>query len=98
MFDHTSRYFHLESTTYTFADGRQVSYKRRRFLPPGESLPLLAELRVARGDRLDHLSARTLGDPLEFWRIADANNALHPAALVEEPGAALRVPMPQPQG
>jgi hypothetical protein len=98
MFDHTSRYFHLERTTYTFPDGRQVSYKRRRFLPPGESLPLLAELRVARGDRLDMLTARTLGDPLQFWRIADANNALHPATLAEEPGATLRVPMPQPQG
>lgn len=98
MFDPTSRYFPLENPTYTFPDGRQVSFKRRRFLPQGESLPLLVELRVARGDRLDVLTAKTLGDPLQFWRIADANNALHPARLAEEPGASLRVPVPQPLG
>jgi nucleoid-associated protein YgaU len=98
MFDFSSRYFNLETTTYTMADGRQVSYKRRRFLPQGESLPLLVEVRIARGDRLDLLSAKALGDPLQFWRIADANNAMQPAALTAEPGAAVRVPVPQAQG
>ncbi len=98
MFDHTSRYFPLETTTYTLLDGRQVSYKRRRFLPKGESMPLLVELMVTRGDRLDLVAAKTLGDPLQFWRIADANNTMHPGTLTEEPGAMLRVPVPQPQG
>jgi hypothetical protein len=98
MFDFSSRYFTLETTTYTLADGRQLSYKRRRFLPQGESLPLLVELRVARGDRLDVLTAKTLGDPLQFWRIADANNTMQPATLTEEPGATVRVPVPQAQG
>jgi len=98
MFDHTSRYFPLETTTYTLADGRQVSHKRRRFLPQGESLPLLVELIITRGDRLDLLAAKTLGDPLQFWRIADANNTMHPDTLTAEPGAMLRVPVPQPQG
>jgi hypothetical protein len=98
MFDHTSRYYTLETTTYTFADGRRVSYKRRRFLPQGESLPLVYELLVTRGERIDLIATRTLGDPLQFWRIADANNTMHPDALLEEPGTMLRVAVPQPQG
>jgi len=98
MFDHASRYFPLETTTYTLPDGRQVSYKRRRFLPQGESLPLLVEVMVTGSDRLDLLAAKTIGDPLQFWRIADANNAMHPETLTAEPGATLRVPVPQPIG
>lgn len=98
MFDHTSRYYTLQTATYDFSDGRRVSYKRRRFLPQGESLPLLTELMVSSGDRLDLLAAKTLGDPLQFWRIADANNSLHPQQLISEPGSVLRVPVPQPQG
>jgi hypothetical protein len=98
MFEHTSRYFTIETTTYTLADGQQVAYKRRRFLPQGDALPLLVEVLVARGDRLDVLTAKTLGDPLQYWRVADANNAMQPATLTEEPGARVRVPVPQAQG
>jgi hypothetical protein len=98
MFDHTSRYYTLETTTHTLADGRQVAYKRRRFLPQGDALPLLVEVMVARGDRLDVLTAKTLGDPLQYWRVADANNAMQPATLTEEPGTHVRVPVPQAQG
>jgi hypothetical protein len=96
MFDAASRYSALETSTYTFPDGRQVSYKRRRFLPRGESMSILMEVRVARGDRLDFVTAKALGDPLQSWRIADANNALNPATLTDEPGIVLRVPVPQP--
>jgi nucleoid-associated protein YgaU len=48
-------------------------------------------------DRLDLIAARTLGDPLLFWRIADANLALDPFDLVE-PGRALTVPLLRPSG
>lgn len=95
MFDHTSRYFRIATTTYTRVDGSQIVYKLRRFLPQGESLPLLVELRVGRGDRLDLLAARTLGDPQQYWRLADANNAMQPGELTAEPDASLRVPVPQ---
>ena len=40
-------------------------------------------------------AARTLGDPLQFWRVCDANNAMNPPELTEEAGRALRVPVPQ---
>lgn len=95
MFEPTSRYYALETAQLATADGRTVSYKRRRFLPQGESMPLLVELAVAQGDRLDLITARTLGDPEQFWRVCDANNAMDPFDLVAEPGRALRVPVPQ---
>jgi hypothetical protein len=96
MFDFTSRYARLENAQYTTAEGRLVTYKRRRFLPPGAALPLLAEVQVRQGERLDLVAQRTLGDPLEFWRICDANDALNPFDLVEPEGQTLRVPVPQP--
>ncbi len=96
MFDQSSRYYHLETATHITMDGRTLAYKRRRFLPRGEGLPLLGEVSVAQGDRLDQIAARTLGDPLHFWRICDANNGMNPSELTEEPGATLRIPVPQP--
>jgi hypothetical protein len=95
MFDHTSRYYALETATWTLPDGRVVAYKRRRFLPAGENLPLLVETPVQQGERPDHLAQRTLGDPLQYWRICDANNAMSPTELTDEPGRFVRVPLPQ---
>lgn len=96
MFDFTSRYYSIENAKYTTADGRVVAYKRRRFLPPASALPLLAEVSVAQGERLDLVTFRTLGDPLQFWRIADANETMNPFDLVEPSGQTLRIPVPQP--
>lgn len=95
MFEPTSRYYALEKAFYTGPDGEQIAYVRRRFLPQGEAMPLLAEVTVNDGDRLDHIAARTIGDPEQFWRIADANNALHPFDLVAQPGDVLRVAVPR---
>jgi len=94
MFEPTSRYYTIDTATRTQADGRVVAYKRRRFLPRGEALLALAELTVAPGERLDVLSARAVGDPEQFWRICDANNAMYPPDLVAMPGQRLRVPVP----
>jgi hypothetical protein len=96
MFEPSSRYYPLETATYTMRDGREVRYKRRRFLPQGENLPTLVEVTVTDGDRLDLIAARTLANPEQFWRICDAENAMNPPALTEEPGRRLRVPIPQP--
>ena len=97
MFDPTSRYYNLEEATYERADGEEVRYVRRRFCPQGEALPLLVEVTVEDGDRLDLITARTLGDPLQFWRVCDANDALYPFDLLDESGRILRVPVPQVQ-
>lgn len=92
MFDPTSRYAGLSTARTTLPDGRVVSYVRRRFLPQAESLPVLAEVVVMQGDRMDVITARVLRDPEQFWRLCDANGAMDPWELVRTPGRRLRVP------
>lgn len=95
MFDHTSRYFPLETAQYETADGRKIAYKRRRFLPQGKGLPLLQEVIVKEGDRLDLIAYGGLGDPEQFWQVCDANDAMNPEDLTAEIGRVLRIPTPQ---
>lgn len=92
MFDSNSRYYNLETKTLTAAGGRKIAYVSRRFLPQGRAMPLLAEASVEAGDRLDLLANRTLGDPEQFWQIADANDAMNPTDLVAASGQ-LRIPL-----
>jgi hypothetical protein len=95
MFETTSRYYALENATLTTPDGCNIVYKRRRFLLQGENIPLLVEVNVIENDRLDMITARTLGDPEQFWRICDANNTMNPFDLTTKPGRVLRIPEPQ---
>ena len=46
---------------------------------------------VAASDRTDLLAQRYFGDPLQFWRIADANPALTPEDVLD-PGAQIAIP------
>jgi hypothetical protein len=94
MFEPNSRYYNLETASLTTPEGEEITYIRRRFLPRGEDLPLLVEVTVTEGDRLDHITARTLGDPEAFWRVADANNTMNPDDLTADPGSTIRVPIP----
>ena len=96
MFQPTSRYYNIDTVTVTTTDGRVVAYKRRRFLPQIETLPVLAEVTVTQGDRLDLITARTLGDAEQFWRVCDANQSLDPFDLTSELGRTLLIPIPQP--
>ncbi|SFK62127.1 hypothetical protein [Caulobacter sp. UNC279MFTsu5.1] len=99
MFDHTSRYAALDTASHILPDGRAVTYARRRFLPPGASLPTLTLVNVVPGDRIDLLANRVYGDPLMFWRLCDANDAMDPLQMLADaagdPSAALRAAMPQ---
>lgn len=97
MFDPDSRYADLETAVLVTGGGREVSYKRRRLLPQGAKLPLLAEVTARDGERLDLLTARTLGEATQWWRVADANNTMNPSEL-EMPGRTLRVPLPGSPG
>lgn len=95
MISPTSRYARVEQATWTPPGGGDpIRYLRRRFLPPGESLPTLATVELTDGDRLDLIAGRVLGDPEHFWRICDAENAMNPAELTAVPGRRLRVPIP----
>jgi len=96
MFDASSRYAAIETATLRDAEGRVIAYKRRRFVPPGASLALLVEVEIKQGDRLDLITARTLGDPEAFWRVCDANDVLDPGELTGRIGRLIRVPFPQP--
>ena len=95
MFESTSRYYSLETARHETKDGQAIAYKRRRFLPRGESMPTLVEITVVDGDRLDLIAARTLGSAEHFWQICDKENAMNPRDLTSEPARVLRVPVPQ---
>lgn len=91
MFQRSSRYHDLPDAVHVGADGRRSLYKTRRMLPSAGSVSSVTSARVGDEDRLDLIAWRTLGSPQLSWRIADANDAMDPEALVR-PGRLLRVP------
>lgn len=93
MFPVTSRYHNVETAKWTTADGREIIYLRRRFLPGAAKFGIAAEHTVTQGERLDNITARYLGDPEQFWRLCDANNAMRPAELTDEIGRRLHIPL-----
>ncbi|HKP12629.1 MAG TPA: LysM domain-containing protein [Blastocatellia bacterium] len=94
-FPFTSRYFGVETAQYEAADGRKFVHLRRRFVPPPERFALLQEHVVTEGERLDNITAHYLGDPEQFWRVADANRAMRPEELTETLGRRLRITLPE---
>jgi nucleoid-associated protein YgaU len=90
----TSRYAGIEVAYLVETEGRVVAYLRRRFLPPPERLAPRTEHTVVQGDRLDRIAAAYLGDPEQFWQIADANRAMRPDELTDVPGRRLRITHP----
>ncbi len=90
----TSRYYGIEIATYSISVNEPVVYLRRRFVPPADKFQLLQEHTVTQGERLDNITAQYLGDPEQFWRICDANNAMRPDELTETVGRRLRITLP----
>lgn len=97
MFSVTSRYFTTETAIWVGADGRQIAYIRRRFLPIAPVV-MMTEHVVTQGDRLDNVTAQYMGDPEQFWRVADANNTMHPDELTQPQAIGQRVIIPLIQG
>ena len=95
VFPPTSRYHQTPLGTLTQPDGRQLAYLKRRLVPPPERFALLQEHVVSEGERLDHIAARYLGDPEQFWRICDANGAIRPDELLDPVGRRLRITLPE---
>lgn len=94
-FPPNSRYSGIGTSKLTTPDGRQLTYLRRRFVPdPAKTHLLLTHLVRDQSERLDNLAAEVLGDPLQFWRICDANGALRPADLVRV-GVTIRIALPE---
>jgi hypothetical protein len=99
MFGTNSRYATVPEATIERAlpDGttRTIRYKRRRFLPPPDSMTPLTRHVMTDADRLDLIAARYAGDPTAFWRICDANDVLRPEEL-EVVGRSVVIAMPRP--
>lgn len=98
MFDQNSRYYGIETVTQIVSDSdglpRELRYVKRRFLPNGANMTVLAEHTVQQNERLDNITARYLGDPTLFWRLCDVNNAMRPDELTEETGRILKIGLP----
>jgi len=80
VFSNQSRYRRVPDVTVTDAGGRQVFAKDIRLSPDVTGTYLHT---VNAGDRLDQLASTYYGQPLQYWRICDANPAfLSPLALL----------------
>ena len=95
VFPPTSRYHPIETATLVLPDGTELVYLRRRFLPSSDRFTLIQEHVVTQGERLDNITAKYLGDPQQFWRICDANDAMNPPELTAEIGRRLRITLPE---
>jgi nucleoid-associated protein YgaU len=93
-FPPTSRYSLVDIAEMTLPDGSRLSYLRRRVVPDPARFVTFTQHTVAQGDRLDRLTFQYLGDPLQFWRIADANGVLHPDDL-EQVERQVRITLPE---
>jgi len=91
----SSRYAGVEVAVRVEADGREVAYLRRRFCPQPENLALVTEHVVTGADRIDRVTAAYLGDPEQFWRVADANRAVRADVLTDVVGRRLRITQPE---
>lgn len=90
-----SRYQGIPTAIMESPDGKMILYLRRRFVPAPERFALLQEHTVVERDRLDNITAHYLGDPELFWRLCDANRALHPDELTATVGNRIRITMPE---
>jgi hypothetical protein len=78
----------------TSVTGTQIRYLARRLIPPIEAVVVQNLYVVQAGDRIDLVANKLLGDPLQYWRISDANLQFDPLQLCSEPGRRLRIPAP----
>jgi hypothetical protein len=95
QFAPNSRYYAVVTTTLTLPDGRILTYLTRRFAPQPEKFALLKQHAVVQNDRLDSLAAHYFNDPVQFWRLCDANRAVRPDELIETIGRLLRITLPE---
>jgi len=95
MFPINSRYQGIDTATIETANRKTIIYLRRRFVPSPDRFALLLEHVVTQGERLDNITAQYLGDPEQFWRVCDANNAMRPDELTETIGRRLRITLPE---
>lgn len=89
MFFKGSRYQNVETDSIVNEQGVTLQFKKTRFIP---DTPARLGVIVRQNERLDHIAARVYDDPERFWRICDANLAMWPDDLVQQPGVTLLAP------
>lgn len=89
-----SRYSGVPLALLQLRTGEGVVYVRRRFIPAPGTLAIAARHVVAALDRPDSLGAKYLGEPLLYWRIADANAVVDPNELTDTLGRRVDIPLP----
>jgi len=89
MFFKGSRYADVGEAGILDGKGREIRYKKTRFIPETRAQ---AGHVGNQGERLDHIAHIYFRDPERFWRICDANHVLWPEDLVAEAGRAIRIP------
>jgi len=95
LFPQSSRYYGASVRRMTSPDGKQVAYLDRRFVPQRDRFAVLQEHPVTESDRPDNLAAQYLGNPEQFWRLADANFDLNPFDMTATPDRRLRITLPE---
>ena len=96
MFEHTSRYYHIEDRVYHSAEGHEVVYKARRLIPKDQAGPIINEIATVSGERPDLLANRAMQQPELFWRLCDSDEVMNPFELTARTGRRVRVRMPMP--
>ena len=89
VFEGLAEFFDVDAAFLLGEDGAATPEK------VSAQLDLVRSMRAA---KVKSYAARTLGDPRQFWRIADANDALQPADLLKT-HKRLRIPavrLPEP--
>lgn len=90
-FPSDSRYYGLPLRRVTTADGREVAYVGRRFLPPLDAYETFAIHEVREGDRLDLLASRYFADPEQGWRLPEANGVRDPRIVLSLAGSRIAI-------
>ncbi len=87
-----SRYGRADILELELSNGQTVSYSAPRIIPIVDQSGART-LQRPTPDRIDRLGGRAFGDPTQFWRLCDANDALDPLEFGGETGAII-VPEP----
>ena len=89
-----SRYAGLAERSLTRPDGTEDRFLARRIIPETAAYVAFDQRRLIGGERIDQIAAEAYGDPLLWWRIADANGDADPGRAGDTPGRVLTLPLP----
>jgi hypothetical protein len=94
-FSASSRYYGIATATMNNSNREPLVFLKRRFAPQPDKFFVLQQHTVKEGERLDNVTNQYYGDPERFWMICDANNAMQPNELTEEPDTAINITLPE---